>query len=79
MRAVVLKDSSAAETVVWPEYHQPQSILPVEAKPYCCPVCNGAGTVSRPPWIAGDIQAWASTDLAVYECRACQGTGVLWR
>jgi hypothetical protein len=80
MKAIVLKDSTAAETVQWPEYKKPASIVPIEARPHCCPVCNGAGTVSRPPWVAGDVQAWASVDTgSTYPCKACSGTGILWR
>lgn len=79
MRYELLNDSTAIKKVEWPEYKRTSISISSETKPYCCPVCNGAGTVSRPPWIAGDIQAWESTSTAVYECKACQGTGVLWR
>lgn len=43
-----------------------------EKKPYKCPVCEGTGKVSRPPWIAGNIYQWVST------CQACSGSGVIW-
>jgi hypothetical protein len=46
--------------------------------PYTCPVCNGAGTVSRPPYIAGDIPSWADSGINVYECKACKGTCIVW-
>lgn len=46
---------------------------------YMCPCCNGAGTVSRPPWVAGDQETWASTDVRTYPCQACAGAGVLWK
>jgi hypothetical protein len=52
------------------------AILP---RPFACPVCNGSGKVSRPPWVAGDQREWSSTTIAAYPCRACGGTGVLWR
>jgi DnaJ-class molecular chaperone len=42
-----------------------------------CPVCNGAGTVSRPPWVAGDQMSWTDTGAKNYPCRACDGKGVL--
>jgi len=29
---------------------------PRTLQPYCCPACNGHGTVSRPPWVAGDVE-----------------------
>jgi hypothetical protein len=47
--------------------------------PHTCPVCNGARTVSCPPWIAGDQQSWpASTAGGSYPCAACSGSGVVW-
>lgn len=46
--------------------------------PHCCPVCNGHGTVSRPPWVAGDAESWAHTDTGPYTCQACKGTGIIW-
>ena len=42
----------------------------------CCPVCNGTGIVSRPPWIAGDVTEWCSGGTQ-YACKACQGKGVI--
>jgi hypothetical protein len=46
--------------------------------PFTCPVCRGAGTVSFPPYVAGDIRVWSSSRLELYECRACQGKGIVW-
>ena len=46
--------------------------------PHTCPVCAGTGKVSRPPWIAGDVQKWVDSTMALYDCQACQGTGILW-
>lgn len=46
--------------------------------PHKCPVCDGSGKVSRPPWIAGDQQTWVSGSIEMYECRACTGTGIVW-
>lgn len=47
--------------------------------PHTCPVCNGAGTVSRPPGIAGDQETWTSGNaFDTYPCRACTGTGIIW-
>ena len=46
--------------------------------PYVCPVCNGAGTVSRPPWVAGDVYSWPGSTCCTWPCRACNGTGVIW-
>ena len=42
-----------------------------------CPVCNGQGTVSRPPHIAGDQPTWVSTTVAPYRCRRCAGLGTI--
>ncbi len=45
--------------------------------PHKCPVCDGQGTVLKPPWVAGDKEEWTDMNTAPYECRACKGTGVL--
>jgi len=45
--------------------------------PHKCPVCNGHGTVSRPPWIAGDVSTWTG-NADTYPCKACNGTGIVW-
>lgn len=42
-----------------------------------CPVCQGTGLVSRPPWVAGDQAQWSSTSCGPWPCRACSGAGVL--
>ena len=42
-----------------------------------CPVCNGTGKVSRPPWIAGDVNEWASNSIEFYPCYACRGKGYI--
>jgi hypothetical protein len=47
-------------------------------KPHKCPVCDGAGLVSRPPWIAGDVPGWSSSDCAPHPCKPCFGTGIVW-
>lgn len=46
--------------------------------PHTCPPCNGHGTVSRPPWIAGDQESWTASSTNPYPCRACGGTGIVW-
>jgi len=48
------------------------------SKPHKCPVCEGHGTVSRPPNVAGDQETWTSSDLRFYDCPACNGTGLVW-
>jgi hypothetical protein len=52
--------------------------LPPRATPYCCPVCNGAGISSRPPYVPGDQRTWANTAITFYPCRACNETGIVW-
>lgn len=47
-------------------------------EPFKCPCCDGTGKVSRPPWIAGDLQELASGSIGTYSCQACNGTGVVW-
>lgn len=51
----------------------------VVSGPYTCPVCTGQGRVTRPPHVAGDIPVWASSGTELYDCRACKGTGIVWR
>jgi len=46
--------------------------------PYKCPVCDGTGKVSRPPWVGGDINMWMSNGNDLYPCNACMSTGVIW-
>ena len=48
-------------------------------KPYTCPVCNGSGKVSRPPWIAGDVETWPTSSGKLYTCQACNGKGIVWK
>jgi len=43
-----------------------------------CPVCDGTGLVSTPPWVAGDQPVWVDTNAAPYPCKACNGTCLLW-
>ena len=49
-----------------------------DVKPHACPVCNGTGIVSRPPWVAGDQETWESGGATTWLCKACDGKGVLW-
>ena len=42
-----------------------------------CPVCDGTGLVSKPPWVAGDQHEWSSTSTGPYPCGACQASGLL--
>lgn len=48
--------------------------------PYTCPTCNGTGKVSRPPWLAGDVDTWSASSVGeLYKCGSCKGEGILWR
>jgi len=42
-----------------------------------CPKCNGQGTVSKPPWIDGDINTWTDSQVGGYTCNLCGGKKVI--
>ena len=46
--------------------------------PHKCPVCDGMGLVSKPPYIAGDQSEWVTSSIGPYPCRACGGSGIVW-
>ena len=46
--------------------------------PHKCPVCEGAGTTIKPPYVAGDQQEWTSCDLGFYPCQPYKGSGIVW-
>ena len=41
-----------------------------------CPKCDGQGTVSKPPHIAGDQKQWSGTELA-HTCNVCHGKMII--
>ena len=41
-----------------------------------CPKCNGQGTVSKPPHIAGDVHEWTGSSIA-YTCDVCHGAKII--
>lgn len=41
-----------------------------------CPKCNGQGMVSKPPYIAGDVYEWSSSD-ASFACNVCNGAKII--
>jgi len=45
--------------------------------PYKCPKCDGQGIVSKPPWVAGDVHQWSSTEVT-FECDVCHGSKIIW-
>lgn len=42
-----------------------------------CPNRNGQKTVSRPPYVAGDVDIWTSGGTAIYPCPTCEARGVI--
>jgi len=41
-----------------------------------CPKCSGQGTVSKPPYLAGDINQW-SDSVGQHECNVCKGEMII--
>jgi hypothetical protein len=41
-----------------------------------CPKCKGQGFVSKPPYVAGDIDTWASSDSS-FACDVCNGNKII--
>lgn len=41
-----------------------------------CPVCDGQGLVSKPPYVAGDQQSWSSSQ-ANFTCQTCKGLRII--
>lgn len=41
-----------------------------------CPKCDGQGSVSKPPWIAGDVYFWSETRTA-FVCDVCNGAKII--
>lgn len=41
-----------------------------------CPKCDGQGTVSKPPYIAGDVHEWSSSS-ASHICDVCNGVKII--
>ena len=41
-----------------------------------CPKCNGQGTVSKPPYVAGDVNHWSSSS-ASFQCDVCEGKKII--
>jgi len=42
-----------------------------------CPVCDGTGLVSKPPWVTGDQQTWTDDLVGPFQCPLCQGLKVI--
>lgn len=41
-----------------------------------CPKCNGQGTVSKPPYTAGDVYEWSSSSCQ-FQCDVCNGQKII--
>jgi hypothetical protein len=41
-----------------------------------CPKCDGQGTVSKPPYIAGDVYEWSGTS-SQFQCNVCNGRMII--
>lgn len=62
-------------------YSTPTPVLQsIEGKEFgewqICPKCNGQGTVSKPPYLAGDITEWSSTEVS-FQCDVCNGNKII--
>ena len=42
-----------------------------------CPKCSGQGAVSKPPWIAGDINQWTGNTTDNHICDLCGGRKII--
>lgn len=41
-----------------------------------CPKCNGQGIVSKPPYVAGDVNHWSDTSMS-HQCNVCNGQKII--
>lgn len=41
-----------------------------------CPKCHGQGIVSKPPYLAGDINHWSDSQ-GQHECNVCKGKMII--
>jgi len=41
-----------------------------------CPKCNGQGIVSKPPYIAGDVEQWTTSETS-FVCDVCNGQRII--
>jgi len=41
-----------------------------------CPKCNGQGSVTKPPYVPGDVHEWSETATA-FVCDVCHGAKIL--
>jgi hypothetical protein len=71
--------SETATTAQRPTMDNTRDAIPPAAPiPHKCPVCDGSGLVSRPPYVAGDQREWSSSSCGPWPCKSCVGSGLLW-
>ena len=58
------------------EINDKLSNLSLNKKVQICPKCNGQGIVSKPPWVAGDVDTWNST-ATTHVCDLCNGAKII--
>ena len=83
----VIKDEEGGLSVCSPDVfestYEPASLPPQSATEpqdegywQLCPKCNGQGTVSKPPYVPGDVNEWSSTS-SVHTCDVCNGAKII--
>jgi hypothetical protein len=63
----VLKPSKLAEL---------EEVAPPAKQYQLCPKCIGQGIVSKPPYVAGDVNEWLSSE-SLYTCNVCNGDKII--
>lgn len=72
-----LKEISHTDTQPSAEQYNGLSDIQAPYIPYQkCPKCDGQGTVSKPPYIAGDVHQWSAADC-IFTCDVCNGAKIL--
>lgn len=58
------------------KYHELMNEDVRSAKYQICPKCNGQGSVSKPPYVSGDVNEWSSSSLS-FICDVCKGAKII--
>ena len=59
------------------DYLDQQSKEEARVVPYqTCPKCDGQGSVSKPPYVPGDVHQWSSTSIN-FICDVCNGAKII--
>lgn len=65
------------QDVDYPKLLKLEYIGEARSVPYqCCPKCGGQGTVSKPPYVAGDVHQWTSSATS-FPCDVCHGAKII--